>query len=99
MLRLANVHPGEVLREEFMKPRGWDARRVACDSGIPLEALAQLLRGRGRLDAEMAIRLSEVFGLRERFWLGLQMDYEIEEAYRRRRQEQDSRRAALASKG
>ena len=90
MLRLANVHPGEVVREEFMRPRGWDARRVASESGIPLDSLASLLRGHGRLDAEMAIRLSELFGLRERFWLGLQMDYEIEEAYR-------LRRSALAS--
>jgi addiction module HigA family antidote len=82
MLLLANVHPGEILREEFMRPRGLGVRRLALESGIPLSQLQAVLRCRQRIDAEMAIRLAEQFGLRERFWLGLQMDFDLEEAFR-----------------
>jgi addiction module HigA family antidote len=60
------------------------ARRLAREAGIPVEQLKAVLRGKARIDAQMAICLSEYFCLRERFWLGLQMDYDIEEAYRQR---------------
>ena len=84
MFRLENVHPGEVIREDFMQPRGISAQSLALEAGIPLDRLIEVLDCRSPIDADMAIRLSAVLGVRERFWLGLQMDFEIEEAHRRR---------------
>jgi addiction module HigA family antidote len=84
MFRLENVHPGEVIREDFMRPRGISAQALALEAGIPLDRLNEVLDCRAPVDADIAIRLSAVLGVRERFWLGLQMDFDIEEAYRRR---------------
>jgi addiction module HigA family antidote len=85
-LHLRNVHPGEVLLEEFMRPYGMSRQLLARRSGIPLDRLTAVLRGSAAIDADIAIKLNKVLGMHERFWLGLQNDYDIEEVYRSRRE-------------
>lgn len=79
MAKLRNIHPGEVLVEEFLKPMGVSAYRLAKDTGIPQTRVSQLAKGRRRVTADTALRLSRYFGTTPKFWLGLQDDYDIEE--------------------
>ena len=79
MERLANIHPGEILQEEFLKPMGITAYRLSKDTEIPQTRISQILKGKRRITADTALRLSSYFGNSARFWLGLQNDYDIEE--------------------
>ena len=79
MARLRNVHPGEVLAEEFLKPMGISAYRLAKETGIPQTRLSQIVRAKRRVTADTALRLSTYFGTSAQFWLGLQDDYDLEE--------------------
>lgn len=79
MDRLRNVHPGEVLKEEFLDPMGISAYRLAKDTGIPQTRISEIIRGRRRITADTALRFAKYFGVSARFWLGLQDDYDIEE--------------------
>ena len=82
MERLENVHPGEVLQEDFLKPLKVSAYRVAKDIDIPQTRVSQIIKGRRRITADTALRLSSYFGNSAKFWLGLQNDYDIEKEKR-----------------
>lgn len=79
MKTLANIHPGEILQDEFLKPLGISAYRLAKDLGIPQTRISQIIKGNRRITADSALRLSKYFGNSAKFWLGLQDDYDIEQ--------------------
>lgn len=79
MARLKNIHPGEILQEEFLIPLSITAYRLSKDLDIPQTRVSQILKGNRRITADTALRLSKYFGNSAKFWLGLQDDYDIEE--------------------
>jgi addiction module HigA family antidote len=79
MKKLKNIHPGEVLQEEFLIPLGLSAYKLAKDIGIPQTRVSEILKGNRRITADTALRLSKYFGNSAKFWLGLQDDFDIEE--------------------
>ncbi|KPP94668.1 MAG: toxin-antitoxin system HigA family antidote component [Bacteroidetes bacterium HLUCCA01] len=79
MEKLSNVHPGEVLLYEFLEPLGVSAYRLSKDLNIPQTRLSQIIKGKRRITADTALRLSKYFGVSAKFWLGLQDDYDLEE--------------------
>jgi len=79
MTKLKNIHPGEVLSEEFLMPFGISAYKLAKDIGIPQTRVSEILKGNRRITADTALRLSKYFGNSAKFWLGLQDDYDLEE--------------------
>ena len=79
MAKLKNIHPGEVLSEEFLIPFGISAYKLAKDVAIPQTRLSQILKGKRKITADTALRLSKYFGNSPKFWLGLQDDYDLEE--------------------
>ena len=79
MKKLPNIHPGEVLNEEFLLPLEISAYRLAKELSIPQTRISEILKGRRRITADTALRLSQFFGNSAKFWLGLQDDYDIEE--------------------
>lgn len=79
MDRLTNIHPGEILSEEFLQPLEITAYRLSKDTDIPQTRISQILKGKRRITADTALRLSSYFGNSAKFWLGLQDDYDIEE--------------------
>jgi len=79
MERLENVHPGEILNEEFLIPMNITAYRLSKDTEIPQTRISQILKGKRSITADTALRLSLYFGTSPKFWLGLQDDYDIEE--------------------
>lgn len=85
MERLENIHPGEVLLEEFMKPLEITAYRLSKDLEIPQTRVSEILKGRRRISADTAIRLSRYFGNSAKFWLGLQDDYDLEDELSKRK--------------
>lgn len=80
MEKLPNIHPGEVLQEEFLAPLEITAYRLAKDTSIPQTRISEILKGKRRITADTALRLSYYFGNSPKFWLGLQDDYDLEEA-------------------
>ena len=79
MTKLKNIHPGEILLEEFLIPLEITAYRLSKDIGIPQTRVSEIIKGRRRITADTALRLSIYFGNSARFWLGLQDDFDIEE--------------------
>ena len=79
MEKLLNIHPGEVLLEEFLKPLHISAYRLSKDIGIPQTRTSEIIRGHRSITADTALRLSYYFGNSAKFWLGLQNDYDLEE--------------------
>jgi addiction module HigA family antidote len=79
MAKLKNIHPGEVLSEEFLIPFGVSAYKLAKDIGIPQTRVSEILKGNRRITADTALRLSKYFGNSAKFWLGLQDDFDLEE--------------------
>jgi len=79
MEKLTNIHPGEVLLEEFLLPMEVSAYRLSKDIEIPQTRISQIIKGKRRITADTALRLSSYFGNSAKFWLGLQDDYDIEE--------------------
>ncbi len=82
MKTLANVHPGEVLSEEFLKPMNVTAYRLSKDLGIPQTRISEILKGNRGITADTALRFSMYFGTSAKFWMGLQNDYDLEETQR-----------------
>ena len=82
MERLKNIHPGEILLEEFLIPLNISAYRLSKDLGIPQTRISQIIKGKRRITADTALRLSIYFGTSPKFWLGLQNDFDIEEEKR-----------------
>ena len=79
MEKLKNIHPGEILLEEFLIPLEISAYRLSKDLKIPQTRISEILKGNRRVTADTALRLSLFFGNSAKFWLGLQDDYDIEE--------------------
>ncbi len=79
MNQLRNIHPGEVLLEEFLKPLNITAYRLSRDTFIPQTRVSEILKGRRRITADTALRFSRYFGTSAKFWLSLQNDYDLEE--------------------
>ncbi len=79
MSKLKNIHPGEILKEEFLAELQISAYRLAKDTGIPQTRVSQILKHKRRITADTALRLSMYFGNSPKFWLGLQDDYDLEE--------------------
>jgi len=82
MEKLTNIHPGEVLLEEFLIPMEVTAYRLSKDIEIPQTRISQIIKGKRRITADTALRLSSYFGNSAKFWLGLQDDYDIEQEKR-----------------
>ncbi len=81
--KLQNVHPGEVLLEEFLHPMGISQNRLARDIGVPPRRINEIVHGKRAVTADTALRLSRYFGTSDGFWMGLQADYDLEEARER----------------
>ena len=90
MKLLPNIHPGEVLKEEFLVPLCISAYRLSKDTFIPQTRISEILKGNRRITADTAMRLSRYFGNTAKFWLGLQDDYDLEEEKRKRKSEFDA---------
>jgi antitoxin HigA-1 len=82
MKRLPNIHPGEVLLEEFLVPLGVSQNALARAAGVPPRRINEIVLGKRSVTADTALRLARALGTSERFWLGLQADYDLEEAQR-----------------
>jgi addiction module HigA family antidote len=87
METLVNIHPGEILMEEFLKPLNISAYKLSKDIGIPQTRTSAILKGERGISADTALRLSAYFGTSPKFWLGLQDDYDLEEAIRNKQSE------------
>ena len=90
MFKLKNIHPGEILQEEFLIPMNISAYRLSKDIGIPQTRVSEIIKGNRRISADTSIRLSNYFGNSAKFWLGLQNDYDIEEELVKKQKEFDS---------
>lgn len=80
MKRLPNIHPGEVLLEEFLNPMGITRYRLAKALGVPAIRISEICSGKRAITADTALRLARALGTTPGFWLGLQADYDTEEA-------------------
>ena len=87
MRKLKNIHPGEILLEEFLIPMEITAYRLSKDLGIPQTRVSEILKGNRRITADTALRLSKYFGNSAKFWLGLQDDFDLEEELRSKQKE------------
>lgn len=79
MENLKNIHPGEILKEEFLEPLEISAYRLSKETFIPQTRVSEIIKGKRRITADTALRLSIFFGTSAKFWLGLQDDYDLEE--------------------
>ena len=79
MTKLKNIHPGEILYEEFLIANDITAYKLSKDIGIPQTRISEIIKGNRRITANTALRLSKYFGNSAKFWLGLQDDFDIEE--------------------
>ena len=93
MEKLKNIHPGEILNEEFLKPMKISAYRLSKETFIPQTRISQILKGSRRITADTALRLSKFFGTSAKFWLGLQNDYDLEEEKIEKKKELEQIRA------
>ena len=80
--QLRNIHPGEVLLEEFLNPMGISQNALARATGVPPRRINEIVLGKRALTTDTALRLAAFFGTSEGFWLGLQADYDLEETRR-----------------
>ena len=79
MDKLKNIHPGEILEEEFLKPMKISAYRLAKETNLNQTRISQIIHGKRKITADTALRLAKFFGTSAQFWLGLQDDYDLEE--------------------
>ncbi|MCC8685397.1 HigA family addiction module antitoxin [Xanthomonas campestris pv. raphani] len=82
MTVLPNIHPGEILLEEFLEPMGISQNAMARATDVPPRRINEIVLGKRSITADTAVRLAAALGTTERFWLGLQADYELEEVHR-----------------
>ncbi len=83
MRQLKNIHPGEILKEEFLDPMGISAYRLSKETGLSQTRLGQLIKGQRNMTAETAVKLARFFEVPPEFWMNLQSFYDIEEAQKR----------------
>jgi addiction module HigA family antidote len=76
--KLSPIHPGEILQEEFLGPLGISQYRVAKETSVSPRRINEIVRGTRAITADTALRLSRYFGTSERFWLNLQVRYDLE---------------------
>jgi addiction module HigA family antidote len=76
--KLKPIHPGEILLEEFLKPMGLSQNQVALRIGVPARRINEIVLGKRSITADTALRLGRYFGMSPQFWLGLQMDYDLD---------------------
>lgn len=76
--KLSPVHPGEVLLEEFLKPMGLSQNQMALAMHVPPRRINEIVLGKRRITADTALRLARYFDMSPQFWLGLQMDYDLD---------------------
>ncbi len=79
MERLDNIHPGEILLEEFLKPMNISAYRLSKETFIPQTRISEIVKGKRGITADTALRFAKFFGTSAKFWLGLQDDFDLEE--------------------
>lgn len=79
---LKNIHPGEILLEEFLNPMGISQNRLANAIGVPPRCINEIVLGKRGITADTALRLAKVFGTSVQFWMGLQDEFELREARR-----------------
>lgn len=89
MSKLKNVHPGEILEEEFLKPLNITVYRLAKETYMPQTRVYEIIKQKRRITADTALRLSKFFGTSAKFWLGLQSDYDLEEEAKEKQQQLD----------
>ena len=78
--KLSPVHPGEILQKEFIEPLGLTQNKLAMALHVPARRINEIVLGKRGLTADTALRLARYFGMSPQFWLGLQMDYELDVA-------------------
>ena len=78
--KLKNIHPGEILLEEFLIPMGISAYRLSKATFLPQTRISEIIKGKRSISADTALRLAKFFGTSPKFWLGLQADFDLEEA-------------------
>lgn len=76
--KIKPLHPGEVLLEEFLKPMNLSQNRLGLDLGVSPRRINEIVQGKRRVSADTALRLGRYFGMSPQFWLGLQMDYDLD---------------------
>ena len=79
MEMLQNIHPGEILKEDFLEPMGITAYRLSKETYLPQTRISEIVKGNRRITADTALRFAKFFGTSAKFWLGLQDDYDLEE--------------------
>jgi len=77
---LAPVHPGEILQKEFLEPMGISQNKLAMALHVPARRINEIILGKRGITADTALRLARYFRMSPQFWLGLQMDYELDTA-------------------
>ncbi|MBF0465508.1 MAG: HigA family addiction module antidote protein [Nitrospirae bacterium] len=80
MTVLKNIHPGEILKEEFLKPMGVSAYKLCKETGLTQTRLSQIIKGKRNITTETALKLGKYFNVPPEFWLNLQIMYDLEEA-------------------
>ena len=80
MAKLKNIHPGDILLHEFLEPMDISRNKLARDISVPPRRINEIVLGKRAITADTALRLARYFGSNEKFWLGLQDDYDLEEA-------------------
>lgn len=90
MRTLKNIHPGEVLKEEFLEPMGITVYRLSKQTGLSQTRISQIVKGERSITAETALKLGKFFGVPAEFWMNLQALYDIEEAQKRYKKDIES---------
>ncbi len=78
MNKMSPIHPGEILLEEFLTPMHLSQNKIANDMGVPPRRINEIVHGKRRITADTALRLAHYFEMSPQFWLGLQMDYDLD---------------------
>ena len=76
--KIPPIHPGEILLEEFLKPMGLSQNKIALDIRVPARRINEIVLGKRRITPDTALRLAKYFHMSPQFWLGLQMDYDLD---------------------
>jgi antitoxin HigA-1 len=78
--KMEPLHPGEILLEEFLKPMGISQNRIALDIRVPARRINEIVLGKRRITTDTALRLAKYFNMSPQFWLGLQLDFDLDVA-------------------
>jgi addiction module HigA family antidote len=89
MSRLKNIHPGEVLKFEFLEPMKLSAYRLSKEIAVPQTRISEIINEKRSITADTALRLAKYFQMSPQFWLGLQNDYDLEEESRAKKEQLD----------